>query len=112
MWHDSLGDRPGAGPLPTQDNTNTESEDRQLNSAWGSNPQSQYSISRCTDLVTGELVGGYLQVIQVSLKSDKKTGTLHEHQYICMITSPSILLRIRNVSDKSCKENQNKFYVK
>jgi hypothetical protein len=33
--------------------------------------------------------------------------------YICVITSRSFLLRMRNVSDKRCRENQkNKFYVK
>ena len=34
-------------------------------------------------------------------------GTLHEHQYTFMITSRLILLRMRNVSDESCRENQN-----
>ena len=37
---------------------------------------------------------------QVSLKSDKNNGTLHEAQYILLIISRSILLKMRNVSDK------------
>ena len=34
-------------------------------------------------------------------------NALHEDQYTILITSRSVLLRIRNVSDKSCRENQN-----
>jgi transposase len=37
-------------------------------------------------------------------------GTLHEDQYIFFIISHSVLLRMRTVSDKSCRENQNIFY--
>jgi hypothetical protein len=39
------------------------------------------------------------------------TGTLLEHQYIFLITSRSIFLRMRNVSDGSCRENQNTHFV-
>jgi hypothetical protein len=39
------------------------------------------------------------------------TGTLHEDLCIFMIISRRILLRVRNVSEKSCRENQNTFYV-
>jgi len=39
------------------------------------------------------------------------TGTLHEDQYTFLITSHSVLLRMRNVSDKSCRENQNTRFV-
>jgi hypothetical protein len=39
------------------------------------------------------------------------TVTLHEDQYTFLIISRSILLRMRNVSDKSCKGNQNKHCV-
>jgi hypothetical protein len=38
-------------------------------------------------------------------------GTLHEDQYILFIISLSVLLRMRNVSDKSCRENQNTNFV-
>jgi hypothetical protein len=34
-------------------------------------------------------------------------GTVHEDQYIFLIISLSDLLRMRNVSDKICRENQN-----
>ena len=37
------------------------------------------------------------------------TGTLHED--LCTFVSPQILLRIVNVSQKHCRENQNIFYV-
>ena len=36
------------------------------------------------------------------------TGNLHEDQYKFLIISCSFLLRIRNGSDKSCRENQKK----
>jgi len=45
--------------------------------------------------------------IQVSLKSDKNIGTLHEGLYTFMIISCSFILKMRNVSDKCCRENQN-----
>jgi hypothetical protein len=41
------------------------------------------------------------------LKSDKNSGTLHEDQYTCFIISLSFLFRMKNVSDKSCRGNQN-----
>ena len=40
------------------------------------------------------------------------TGTLHEaDRYTFLIISRSVLLRMRNVSDKSCGENQNTHFV-
>ena len=39
------------------------------------------------------------------------TGTLHEYQCIFLIISRWILLRMRNVSDKSCRENQNTHFL-
>ena len=41
------------------------------------------------------------------LKSDKNNGTLHEDVFTFMTISRWILLRIRNVLDRSCRENQN-----
>jgi len=38
-------------------------------------------------------------------------GTLHEDQCIFFIISRSVPLRMRNVSDKSCRENQNTHFV-
>jgi hypothetical protein len=45
--------------------------------------------------------------IRGSLKSEKITSTLHEDLCTCVIVSRWILVRMRNVSDKSCRENQN-----
>ena len=39
------------------------------------------------------------------------TGTLHEELCTFMAISRLILLRMRNVSDKSCRENQNTHFV-
>jgi len=39
------------------------------------------------------------------------TGTLHEDRYTFLIISRSVLLRMRNVSDKSCRENDNTHFA-
>ena len=39
------------------------------------------------------------------------TDTLREDQHTFLIIPRSILLRMKDVSDKSCRENQNTFYV-
>jgi len=39
------------------------------------------------------------------------TGTLHADRYTFLIISRSVLPRMRNVSDKSCTENQNTHFV-
>jgi len=39
------------------------------------------------------------------------TGTLNEDLCTFMIMSRSLLLRMRNISDKSCKDNENTFYA-
>jgi hypothetical protein len=38
-------------------------------------------------------------------------GTLHEDQYTFLIIPHSLLLRMRNVSDKSCRQNQNTHFT-
>jgi len=38
-------------------------------------------------------------------------GTLHENQYTFFIISYSVLLRMRNVSDKSCRESQKTHFM-
>jgi len=38
-------------------------------------------------------------------------GTLHEDQYTCLVISHSFLSRMRNVSDKTCRENQNPHFI-
>ena len=42
---------------------------------------------------------------------DNVTGTLLEDQYIFVIMSRSVLLRVRNVSGKISRENQNTHFV-
>ena len=39
------------------------------------------------------------------------TGILHEDQYTFLIISRSVTLRMRNVSDKICRGNQNTHFV-
>jgi len=39
------------------------------------------------------------------------TGTLHEDRHTFLITSRSGLLSMRNISDKSCIENQNTHFM-
>jgi hypothetical protein len=38
------------------------------------------------------------------------TNTLHEEQYTFFIIAPSVILVVKNVSDKRCGGNQNKSY--
>jgi hypothetical protein len=57
------------------------------------------------------IFGKSVEQIQVSLKSDNNNGTLHKDLCTFMIISRSILLRMRNVSDKSCTENQNTHFM-
>jgi len=45
--------------------------------------------------------------IQISLKSDSKTGNLHADLCKLIIISRWIRLRTRNISGKSCRRNQN-----
>jgi hypothetical protein len=48
---------------------------------------------------------------QGSLKDDKSPSTLHEDQHTFIIISSSFLLRMRNVSDKICRENKNTHFM-
>jgi len=41
----------------------------------------------------------------------KETGTSLEDQYIFFILSRSVLLRMRNVWDRNCRENQNTLFM-
>jgi len=41
----------------------------------------------------------------------RKVGSLREDHLTILITSPSVLLRMRNDSDKNCIENQNTHFV-
>jgi hypothetical protein len=48
-----------------------------------------------------------LRKFKIFLRSDKNNGTLHEDQYTFSIISRSFLFKMRNVSDRSYRENQN-----
>jgi len=50
-----------------------------------------------------------VEKIQVPLQSDKNNGTVHEDQYRFLIISQTVLLRMRNIPHRSCRENQNTF---
>ena len=49
--------------------------------------------------------------IQVLLNSDTNNGYFYADLRTFFITSRSVLLTMRNVSDKSCRENQNTYFV-
>jgi hypothetical protein len=49
--------------------------------------------------------------IQVSLKSDKSNGSLNEDLRTFTIVSCWICLRMRNISDKNCRKNQNTHFM-
>jgi hypothetical protein len=41
----------------------------------------------------------------------RTAGILYEEQHTFLIISPTILLEVRNVSNESCRESENKFCV-
>ena len=49
--------------------------------------------------------------VQVSLKYAVNKGTVHEDQYTFFILSCSVLLRMRNVPDIICGENQHTHFM-
>jgi hypothetical protein len=49
--------------------------------------------------------------IQASLKSEKLTGTIHEERDTLTIISRPVLRIMRNISDRSCTENQNTHFI-
>ena len=52
-----------------------------------------------------------MEKIQVSLKPEKNNGTLHEAKYTFLIIFRSVLLRMKNVSDESCREIRSTHFV-
>ena len=52
-----------------------------------------------------------IKKIPISIKSDMNNSYLHEDQCTFFIISRPVLLRMRNVSDKICKENQNMHFM-
>jgi hypothetical protein len=49
--------------------------------------------------------------MEVSLKSDNNNGALHEEQRTFLLISRSVILIVRNVSDKICREIKNTHFV-
>jgi hypothetical protein len=52
-----------------------------------------------------------VEKVQVSLKSDNNNGTLRKDLCTFMVISRWILIRMRNVSDYICRENQNAHFM-
>jgi hypothetical protein len=52
----------------------------------------------------GEFFRNFVHKIQVWFQSDKNNEYLHKDQYKLLIIFRSVLLRMRNVSDESCKK--------
>jgi len=52
-----------------------------------------------------------VEKIPVLLKSDINASTLHTDLCTVMIIPRLVLLRMRKVSDKSCRENQNAHFM-
>jgi len=52
-----------------------------------------------------------VEKIQVLLKSDNNKGTFHEDQYKFFIISRSIILKMGNLPDEICRENQNTHFI-
>jgi len=49
--------------------------------------------------------------MQLLLKSDKSNGTLHGDSCIFIIISLSVLLKMKNVSDKTSRESNNTHFI-
>jgi hypothetical protein len=71
--------------------------------------------SHCADFHETWYLGNFfrksVENIRVSVKCDKNNGTLHEDQYTFLNISRSVLLRMRNVSDKIFGENKKVHFV-
>jgi hypothetical protein len=53
----------------------------------------------------------YVQKFKFHLNRTRISGTLHEEHYTFLIISCLFLLRIRNVSDKRCRDNQSTHFT-
>ena len=53
----------------------------------------------------------FVEKIRVLLKYDKNNGCFTWRPVYFLIVSRSTLLRMRNVSDKNCRENQNTHFI-
>ena len=52
-----------------------------------------------------------VEKIQVSLKSDNNNGTVRNKRCTVLIISGSSLIKMRTLSDKSCRENHNSHFM-
>jgi hypothetical protein len=52
-----------------------------------------------------------VEKIRILLKSDMNASTLHTSLCAFMIITVLVLLRMRNVSEESCRENQNTYFM-
>ena len=66
--------------------------------------------SSCQYASLFEILENLPRNFQISLKPDKNNGASQENQYTSLIISRSVLLRMRNFSDKNFRENKNTFY--
>jgi len=87
--------------------------------------ESDYWLHVCPSVSQHEQLGSYrtdlheIWYLRLFRKSVEKfhynrtriKGTLHEDQYTFFIISRSFLHRMRNVSNKTCRENQNTHFV-
>ena len=64
-----------------------------------------------TDLYLRGFIFKFVEKIQVPLNSDDNNVISHADRYTFLIISRLFLLRMRNVSDKSCRENLNTYIV-
>jgi hypothetical protein len=77
-------------------------------SAWNNSAQTGWILKKFD---IWEFFKNLWRKFQVLLKSDKNNGTLHEDLCTFVIISRWILLRMRTISDQSCRENQNTYFV-
>jgi len=52
-----------------------------------------------------------VEKIKVSLKWAKIAGTLHEDRFTFLTITRSKILKLKNISDKVCRENRNTHFV-
>ena len=67
----------------------------------------------CMSFYIWEFFRKSIHKIQISLKSDENKGyrILHEDLWACTVISRLFILRMRNVSDKKCRETQYAHYI-
>ena len=76
-------------------------------SAWNSYPTEQILMK----FDIWEFFENLSRKLKFHLNRTTITGTLHEDRCAFMVISRSVLLRMRNVSDKSCAESRNTYFM-